>query len=121
MARSRDPERSVLWRERIARRGVSEQSTAEVCESEGVSVASFYAWRRKLGVAPPRASKGRAKEVALGGFQQLVVSQGSTAVSVRLPGNILVEVAAGQEAALRVVVAELVRVSRQAVNEGSPC
>lgn len=57
MARSRDPERAALWRERLARHGRSEQSTADFCAAEGVSVASFYAWRRKLGLATPRPAK----------------------------------------------------------------
>ncbi len=62
----------------MARHGRSEQSTAEFCAAEGVSVASFYAWRRKL--ATPRPAKP-----AKSAFQQLVISESPTAVSVRLP------------------------------------
>ena len=109
MTRRSDAERAELWRERVARHGRSGQSTAEFCEFEGVSVASFYAWRRKLALTRPRPAKP-----APSAFQQLVVSESAAAVSVRLPGGILVEVASGQEAALRVVVAELVRISREA-------
>lgn len=55
MARSSDPERAELWRERLARHGRSEQSTAEFCAAEGMSVASFYAWRRgSRGEGAPR-------------------------------------------------------------------
>ena len=114
MARSSDPERAELWRERLARHGRSEQSAADFCAAEGVSVASYYAWRRKL--ATPRPAK-HAKVA----FQQLVFSQSSAAVLVRLPGGILVEVAVGQEAALRAVVAELVRASRGTNREAPSC
>ncbi|QDU89340.1 hypothetical protein Pla175_27290 [Pirellulimonas nuda] len=55
MARSTGPERAELWRERLTRHSRSEQSTADFCLAEGVSVASFYAWRRKLGPATPRS------------------------------------------------------------------
>jgi hypothetical protein len=36
------------WSERIRRRRVSGLSVAEFCEWEGVSVASFYNWQKKL-------------------------------------------------------------------------
>lgn len=117
MSRSSGPDCAALWRERLARHGRLEQSTADFCAAEGVSVASFYAWRRKLGLATPRPAKTPSK----GAFQQLVISENSAAVSVRLPGGIVLEVAAGQEAALRAVVAELVRAIRQRAGEASPC
>jgi len=36
------------WERRIARQGRSQLSIAEFCSQEGVSPASFYAWRRRL-------------------------------------------------------------------------
>ncbi len=73
----------------MARGGLSEQTTTEC-----------YAWRRKLGLGVPRRAKIPIKNTPRRAFQQLVFSQGSAAVSARLPGDILVEVAAGQKAAL---------------------
>jgi hypothetical protein len=36
------------WVDRLTRRGESDGSVAQFCEAEGVSVASFYQWQRKL-------------------------------------------------------------------------
>ena len=74
MARSVDPERAGLWRERVARHSRSERSTADFCAAEGVSVASFYAWRRKL--ATPRGAKS-SETPPLGAFQQLAREKGT--------------------------------------------
>lgn len=39
---------ALAWERRIARQGRSRLSIAEFCSQEGVSAASFYAWRRRL-------------------------------------------------------------------------
>jgi hypothetical protein len=39
------------WRKRIARQRASGLSIAAFCEREGVSPATFHAWKRKLGMA----------------------------------------------------------------------
>lgn len=50
---------AVAWERRLARQGRSRLSIAEFCGQDGVSTASFYAWRRRLrgaGSAEPPAS-----------------------------------------------------------------
>lgn len=106
---------SELWRERIARRGESELTLAAFCAAEGVTTASYYAWRRKLGLAPSRPTPTPRS------FQQLVVHGPSPALSARLPGGVEIEVPSGQEAALRTVVSELVRVARLVEVEPGSC
>ncbi len=54
MACSSDPQKVAAWRERFVRLEASGLKTAEFCAAEGVSIASFYAWRRKLGLSPTR-------------------------------------------------------------------
>jgi hypothetical protein len=39
------------WRERLARWRQGDATVADFCDGEGVSVASFYAWRRRLHAA----------------------------------------------------------------------
>jgi hypothetical protein len=48
--RSRDATRQA-WVERLARFAAAGLSTAQFCAAEGVSVASFYLWRRRLAPA----------------------------------------------------------------------
>lgn len=107
MPRVADPAKLELWRDRCVRCSQSELTTAEFCEVEGVTTASFYAWRRKLGLATPREPKPTNHL-----FQQLVVTPTAPALSARLPGGIQLEVLAAEEAVLRTVVQELVRADR---------
>src|SRR5262249_62115567 len=52
MARPKDLGLEHIWRLRLRRQATSGLSIPEFCEREGVSTASFYAWRRRL-AAPP--------------------------------------------------------------------
>ena len=52
MARPKDPQLERLWRRRLARHSTSGLSVAEYCSREGITVASFYYWRRRLAAAP---------------------------------------------------------------------
>jgi hypothetical protein len=113
MPRVADPAKLELWRDRCERCRQSDLTTAEFCQAEGVTTASFYAWRRKLGLATPRVAK------PTNSFQQLVVMAKGPTLSARLPGGIELEVPTAEETALRTVVQELVRADRQ--SEPVPC
>ena len=52
MARPKDLSLEHTWRLRLRRQATSGLSIPEFCAREGVSSASFYAWRRRL-AAPP--------------------------------------------------------------------
>jgi hypothetical protein len=52
MARPKDLGLEHTWRLRLRRQATSGLSIPGFCEREGVSTASFYAWRRRL-AAPP--------------------------------------------------------------------
>jgi len=54
MGRRADHEKHCEWSERIRRRRESGLTVAEFCEWEGVSVASFYNWQKRLRVAKTR-------------------------------------------------------------------
>jgi hypothetical protein len=48
MPRSMDSAKRQQWSERLQRFATSSQTIAEFCQSEAVSVPSFFQWRRKL-------------------------------------------------------------------------
>src|SRR5829696_7105996 len=98
-------DRSLSWRERMRRYASSSVTVAEFCRREGVSVANFYYWRRRLADAPQaKPSLGRRLQAAPA-FQPLLLSD-SGVVTVELAGGVRIELPAEQEL-VRAVVAEL--------------
>ena len=71
MVRGSNAEKVNVWSERLKRFQRSDLTVARFCESEGVSQASFYLWRKKL--ANPSESTGKL-QVARGKFQAVEVS-----------------------------------------------
>jgi hypothetical protein len=49
MSRPKDPNLEHAWRQRLQRQSASGLSIAAFCAREGVSCASFHAWKRTLG------------------------------------------------------------------------
>ena len=49
MARKKNGEKELYWRDLINRQSVSDMSIKGFCAAESVSRPSFYAWRRRLG------------------------------------------------------------------------
>jgi hypothetical protein len=56
MARPKDPHLEHAWRQRLQRQAHSGLTIAAFCARDGVSAASFHAWKRRLAVrhAPAR-------------------------------------------------------------------
>jgi len=122
------------WRERMTRFESSTTKVAEFCAAEGVSVASFYAWRRKLVEAsepttgpttPP--TRPEIASPPLASFRQLVVEQRPIeqrvgepslmiSLAARLPGGIELELSTTDQQTLRTALSELVRASREAAS-----
>ena len=133
MARGCDAAKARVWRERFLRFNDGGMTIAEFCGDEGVSTASFYAWRRKLATlhqatqhqttrdrSPQRKKKRQKKRpkekvAGRGAFEPLTIA--AAAVVIRLPGGILIEVPANSEHALRAIVGQLMR----ADVEAAPC
>ena len=106
--RGREPsvELEQLWRHQLHQQQSSGQSVAAYCASEGLSAASFYAWRRTL------ADRNRRRPPA--GRPQFVpvrvtaLAAGAASLDVVLDGGRVVRVGAGFDAdLLRAVVAAL--------------
>ena len=62
-----DPATHHLWQQRLDRFRKSGLAVADFCQREGISTASFYAWRRRLrhDPAPPASDAPRLVPVRL--------------------------------------------------------
>ncbi|MCA9147198.1 MAG: transposase [Planctomycetaceae bacterium] len=90
MPRSASQATRELWSTRLKRYCRSDLTVAEFCRREGVSVPSFYQWRKKL------AGRQRRRQDSPGQFVPLQVT-GLTATAtplLRLPGGAVIELPA---------------------------
>jgi len=94
MGRRVDQGKHREWSERIRRRRESGLTVAEFCEWEGVSVASFYNWQKKL-----RGTKSRKQSV------ELVTAEGRSQRSLQkasfLPVHVMQENAGAIQSELK--------------------
>ncbi len=136
MSRRSDPKKLAVWRERFERFSSSGLAVGRFCAGEGVSTASFYNWRKRLGhkdyVDEPVAQFDRRRPVTdghprlrsgpadgRGRFQQVAVVPGTSrllpttaAICIQLPCGTRIEVDAEHLDAVRAVIAEVARVDR---------
>jgi hypothetical protein len=84
---------------------------AEFCGQEGISTASFYAWRRRL-----RDGKTAGKDERPV-FEPVQLPSVARPMSVHLPGGVRVELPIENLDAVRVVMGEVL--GRTAVPEGA--
>lgn len=110
----RDPERERQWRERVAAWEASGQTAKAFCLEEGLGLATFYSWRRKLrlrdGQKRPGAGRKRARFMAV----DLVPGDGPAAIELILENQTRLRIQAGVDR--RDLVAVL-----QAVRDASSC
>jgi hypothetical protein len=96
--RSRDAVRQT-WAERLARFASAGLTTAQFCATEGVSVASFYLWKRRL------AGAVRPTGAAISGQQtgpRLVpvrLTDPAPAVELALPSGAVLRIGTGADEA----------------------
>jgi transposase len=99
--RSRDAARHA-WAERLARFATAGLTTAQFCAAEGVSVASFYLWKRRLTTPTPSTlpePSGGADEPRL---LPIRLPDQAPAVELVLPGGPTLRIGPGaDEATLR--------------------
>jgi hypothetical protein len=116
MVRGSDSAKVSVWRERLERFGKSEVKVKPFCAGEGVSVASFYAWRRKL--SKPAADRADQNEASYPSerpsrvFTPIVVNPLPATISIRLPDGVQIDVPSDNLAAVRAVIDELLRIDR---------
>jgi hypothetical protein len=98
MGRIADPKLAASWRKRVNRQLRSGLSIEEYCRREGVSTASFYAWKRRLRISHATAGKPVRRRVSkgqprAGSFVQVPVAVNS-AIEVRFVDGTTVRVPA---------------------------
>jgi hypothetical protein len=105
-----------LWRERFRRYAVFPGTVEAFCRGEGVSVPTFYLWRKKLDGTAGKRQTGQQRA-----FRPLLVASGMPGLSVQLPGGARLEVPGENLEVVRVVVGALVH-ARDAQGDGDgPC
>jgi transposase len=104
MARASGLQKVQEWRGRMARFAKVRQSVARFCQDEGVSVPSFYQWRKKL----KQLRRPMADDDAAVSFTpvRLVAAAG---VCVQLPGGTQLQIPTADPQALELVVRTLAR------------
>jgi hypothetical protein len=114
MPRHSDHGTREVWRQRFQRFATSGVPVARFCAREGVSVASFYNWRKKLASngTRRRTAGGRSSlrsRPALPGpsFQAVTVVPSVPEVCIHLPGGARIEVRGDDLDTVRAVVAEV--------------
>jgi hypothetical protein len=108
MARRPDGASQREWRERLKRYQRAGGTVTAFCRAEGVSTASFYAWRQRL--EGPACSKRHAARVARGQEQGnrplfVPVSMAAPAADVRIEladGTVVCVPAAAEEHLVRI-------------------
>lgn len=119
MAGSVDSEKWRAWQRRMARFKKSNVTVARFCEQEGVSVPSFYAWRKRLQGKPP-AANAKAGDTAPASFRPVRLVS-SAPVTVRLPGGTRFELPAADPQLLQLAIETLAREDAQRIAGDEPC
>jgi transposase len=99
-------DRAAVWGERLRRYERSGLTVAAFCQREGVSVPSFYQWRRRLTETSGRQAKAAPRLAASPAFQPVLLSGGGI-VNIELPSGVRLELPAQQVQLVRAVMAEL--------------
>lgn len=85
----------AAWVDRLQRFAVSGLSPAQFCAQEGVSLPSFYSWKRRLG----RETLDGAAEESGPRLLPVRLHDSCSALELVLPGGIVLRVAAGADQA----------------------
>ena len=107
MARAVDGRSVAAWRRRLGRYAKSGWTVASFCRREGVSVPTFYAWRKRIGTQEEGPAPSRRPTLA-SPFQAVTVLPAAPVVAVRLPGGVQLDICSTTPEVVRLVSAELV-------------
>lgn len=86
-------ERELYWRGVLERQTHSGESVVEFCAGEGISTASFYAWRKRLRVE--RSGRLRAIDDHRPQLVPVSVAAAPACVEVVLPDGVVLRVPEG--------------------------
>ena len=110
MSRGSNSLKVQQWTDRLIRFRKSSLSVKRFCKNEGVSTASFYQWRRRLGSSHANAQDGNSSQDGSSkGFRTVRLTGNATrrhaehppvsdaTLTIDLPGGIQIHVAAHRE------------------------
>ncbi len=95
---SRDAVRQT-WAERLARFAAAGLTTAQFCAAEGVSVASFYLWKRRLAAQNLSAGPEFSRPEAGPRLLPVRLADQTPAIELVLPGGAVLRLGPGADAA----------------------
>ncbi len=101
-----------LWQSRMRRFQIGGMSVTQFCRVEGVSMPSFYQWRKRLAVSLPKNG--------MPAFVPVRVTQ-AAAVEIHLPNGARVCVPPGDVASLRLAIETVGRLESDIAGEVQPC
>lgn len=119
-----DEAKRKLWRERLARFAGSDQSVATFCSAEGISVPTFYEWKRKLASRSVGCRKRRTKGSVSGNPVRAFLPvriEGMMLVEIELPNGTRVRVPSTDLRAVEATIAAAGRVPVAGEAEGASC
>src|SRR3954454_18431178 len=106
--RSTTGDREKFWREHLRQQQVSGQGVRAFCEGAGLSVPSFYWWRREVRVRDARRGGSRRPQFVPVQITAMQPTGTAVGIEVVLTGGRSIRVASGFDAEhLRAVVAAL--------------
>ncbi len=113
MGRQSDPRKAAAWERRIARFGDSGLTVARFCDREGVAIATFHYWQRKIRHASATEESWSTPALPVARFDPVeVVSR--QAVTIRFASGAVMEIPEDREDLVKAVV-------RALVSEAQPC
>lgn len=115
MSRMPDPQVRERWMRRLRRFRDCDATVSEFCRREGVSVASYYHWRRKLAEAVEDRSTERPHFVPVAVTGTEATRQASDAIELALPGGAVLKLPACAD---RQVLFNAIAATVQATGEG---
>ena len=89
MPRSSSAAKVEEWTNRLERFAVSSLTVARFCQAEGVSLPSFYQWKRKLTAPAKPAPKSTRGSAAFAAIEWKPTARVST--TIRLPNGVTIE------------------------------
>jgi len=103
MGRQTDPRKAVAWERRLARFSDSGLTVGRFCDREGVSIATFHYWQRKLRNASVEETAWATPAASMARFDPVEVMS-PRAVTIRFAGGAVMEIPEDREDLLKATI-----------------
>ena len=106
MGRQSDPRKVAAWERRLSRFGEAGLTVARFCDREGVSIATFHYWQRKLRDASVDETVSATPTAPMARFDPVEVMS-RQAVTIRFAGGAVMEIPEDREDLLKATILAL--------------